>query len=55
MHTAFRSILTNLSRGGDDKPEYARMTAGLHVGKTERRDAMSTPFVIAATIREMRP
>jgi hypothetical protein len=56
MHTAFRSILTNPSRSGDDKPEYARVTAGLHVGQTERRNAMSMEFTItAATIGETRP
>jgi hypothetical protein len=56
MHNAFRSILTTPSRIGDDKPEYALMTAGLPVGQTERRNAMSMDFTITATtLREMRP
>jgi hypothetical protein len=56
MHNAFRSILTTPSRIGDDKPEYARVTAGLPVGQTERRNAMSMESMITATtLREMRP
>jgi hypothetical protein len=56
MHNAFRSILTTPSRIGDDKPEYALVTAGLPVGQTERRNAMSMESMItAATLREMRP
>jgi len=56
MRKTFRPILTNPSRLGDDKPEYARATAGLHVGQTERRNAMSMEFTITpTTIRETRP
>jgi hypothetical protein len=55
MHNAFRSLLANPSRIGDDKPEYALVTAGLPVGRTEGRNAMSIEFtIIAATLREMR-
>jgi hypothetical protein len=54
MHDAFWSILTNLSRIGDDQPEYVRVTAGLPVGQTDRRNAMSMKFTIATT-RETRP
>jgi hypothetical protein len=56
MDNAFRSLLANPSRIGDDKPEYALVTAGLPVGQTERRNAMSMEFTItAATIGETRP
>jgi hypothetical protein len=56
MHNAFRSILTTPHAFDDDKPEYALVTAGLPVGRTEGRNAMSTEFTItAATLREMRP
>jgi hypothetical protein len=56
MDNAFRSLLANPSRIGDDKPEYALATAGLPVGRTEGRNAMSIEFTITATtLREMRP
>jgi hypothetical protein len=56
MDSAFRSLLANPSRIGDDKPEYALVTASPPVGRTERRNAMSIEFTITATtLREMRP
>jgi len=56
MDSAFRSLLANPSRFGDDKPEYALVTASPPVGRTEGRNAMSMEFTITATtLREMRP
>jgi hypothetical protein len=56
MRNAFRSVLTTPHAFGDDKPEYAPVTAGLPVGRTEGRNAMSMEFTITATtLREMRP